>query len=131
MKFVCMLFAASLTLSSLSAVAAADQTLHLTPAASIEIPDSKGKFDFLRIDSKRNRLLAAHENDGTSDFFDLKKNTLMSRLKVGGPVDTVADVCRDVGRDAARGDGVQHLVVDKSAHVLPAALLGQRVELGL
>src|ERR1700730_8467864 len=91
MKIVSMLFAASLSMSSLSAVAAAEQTLHLTPSASIEIPNSKGKFDFLRIDSKRGRLLAAHENDGTSDFVDLKKNTLITRLKVGGPVDTAVD----------------------------------------
>jgi len=65
--------------------------LQLTPAASIEIRDSKGKFDFLRIDSKRGRLLAAHENDGTSDFIDLRKNTLITRVKVGGPVDTAVD----------------------------------------
>src|SRR5882762_6540254 len=91
MKTVFMWFTASLSLSSLSNVVAAEQALHLTPAASIEIPGSKGKFDFLRIDSKRGRLLAAHENDGTSDFIDLKKNTLITRVKVGGPVDTAVD----------------------------------------
>src|SRR6202790_3704181 len=91
MKTVLMLFTASLSLSSLSNVKAAEQALHLTPAVAIEIPDSKGKFDFLRIDSKRNRLLAAHENDGTSDFVDLRKNTLITRVKVGGPVDTAVD----------------------------------------
>jgi YVTN family beta-propeller protein len=91
MKTAFMLVTASLSLSSLSTVAAAEQALHLTPAASIEIPGSKGKFDFLRIDSKRGRLLAAHENDGTSDVVDLKKNTLITRLKVGGPVDTAVD----------------------------------------
>jgi YVTN family beta-propeller protein len=91
MKTASMLFTASLALASLSKVATAEQELHLTPAASIEIPDSKGKFDFLRIDSKRNRLLAAHENDGTSDFIDLKKHTLIARLKTGGPVDTAVD----------------------------------------
>jgi YVTN family beta-propeller protein len=91
MKTVSLLFTASVALSSLSNVAAAEQALHLTPAASIEISNSKGKFDFLRIDSKRGRLLAAHENDGTSDFVDLKKSTLITRLKVGGPVDTAVD----------------------------------------
>jgi YVTN family beta-propeller protein len=89
MKTVLILLAASL--SSLSNVAAAEQALHLTPAASVEIPNSKGKFDFLRIDSTRGRLLAAHENDGTSDFVDLKKSALITRLKVGGPVDTAVD----------------------------------------
>src|ERR1700692_501340 len=91
MKTAFMLVTASLSLSSLSTVMAAEQALHLTPAASIEIPNSKGKFDFLRIDSKRGRLLAAHENDGTSDFIDLTKNTLIARLEVGGPVDTAVD----------------------------------------
>src|SRR3984893_3067810 len=91
MKIVSMLFAASLSMSSLSAVAAAEQTLHLTPAASIEIPNSKGKFDFLRVDSKRHRLLAAHENDGTADYIDLQKNSLISRAKVGGAVDHAVD----------------------------------------
>lgn len=62
------------------------------PAASIEIPGSKGKFDFLRVDSKRHRLLAAHENDGTADYFDLAKNSLITRVKVGGAVDTAVDV---------------------------------------
>ena len=91
MKTASMFFTASLALSSLCDVAAADQELHLTPAASVEMPNSKGKFDFLRIDSKRGRLLAAHENDGTSDFVDLGKNTLITRLKTGGPVDTAVD----------------------------------------
>jgi DNA-binding beta-propeller fold protein YncE len=63
----------------------------LTPAASIEIPNSKGKFDFLRVDSKRHRLLAAHENDGTADYIDLQKNSLISRAKVGGAVDHAVD----------------------------------------
>jgi YVTN family beta-propeller protein len=60
-------------------------------AASIEIPQSAGKFDFLRIDSKRHRLLAAHEKDGTSDFFDLQKHSLIARVKVGAAVDTAVD----------------------------------------
>jgi YVTN family beta-propeller protein len=64
---------------------------NLQPAASIEVPNSKGKFDFLRIDTRRHRLLAAHENDGTADYFDLDKNSLITRLKVGGAVDTAVD----------------------------------------
>jgi DNA-binding beta-propeller fold protein YncE len=63
----------------------------LRAAASIEIADSKGKFDFLRIDTKRHRLLAAHENDGTADYIDLTRNSLIARVKVGGAVDTAVD----------------------------------------
>ncbi len=77
--------------SSISAVSVAGPPLALDPAASIEITQSSGKFDFLRIDSKRQRLLAAHEKDGTSDFIDLRKRTLITRLKVGTAVDTAMD----------------------------------------
>jgi hypothetical protein len=61
----------------------------LVSAATIDIPNSTGKFDFLRIDPKRGRLLAAHENDGTADYIDMRKNMLITRLKVGGAVDPV------------------------------------------
>ena len=45
----------------------------------------------MRVDSIRHRLLAAHENDGTADYIDLQKNSLITRLKVGGAVDTAVD----------------------------------------
>jgi DNA-binding beta-propeller fold protein YncE len=80
-----------LGVSSLVIAASADQPSLLTPAASIELANSTGKFDFLRIDAKRRRLLAAHENDGTADYFDLRNNTLITRLQVGGAVDTAID----------------------------------------
>src|ERR1700676_973753 len=83
--------AASLAISSPAAIAAADPMLKLEPGATVEIPHSSGKFDFLRVDSKRHRLLAAHENDGTADYIDLQKNSLITRLKVGGAVDTAVD----------------------------------------
>ncbi|HEV7445700.1 MAG TPA: hypothetical protein VGO18_24205, partial [Steroidobacteraceae bacterium] len=60
-----------LAVSVLTASAGASATgpnAAVQPRASIEIPASKGKFDFLRVDDKRHRLLAAHENDGTADY---------------------------------------------------------------
>jgi YVTN family beta-propeller protein len=81
----------SLLLAAASASATAGQTVTVRPAASIQIPASKGKFDFLRVDEKRHRLLAAHENDGTADYFDLANNKLITRLKVGGAVDHAVD----------------------------------------
>src|ERR1700688_2294011 len=75
-------------LSSMAIAASADQPPLLTPAVSIELANSTGKFDFLRIDAKRRRLLAAHEYDGTADYFDLPNNTPITRLKLGGGVDT-------------------------------------------
>ncbi|MEA3181430.1 MAG: hypothetical protein QOI59_4953 [Gammaproteobacteria bacterium] len=74
-----------------AAAGARTASIGLEPSASIEIPASKGKFDFLRIDSKRHRLLGAHENDGTADYFDLQKNALITRVKVGGAVDHAVD----------------------------------------
>jgi YVTN family beta-propeller protein len=91
MKTLAPLTLVSLALFTAPIVAVAEQALVLTPAAAIEIPESKGKFDFLRIDSQRHRLLAAHENDGTADYFDLLKPRLLVRLKLGGAVDTAVD----------------------------------------
>jgi DNA-binding beta-propeller fold protein YncE len=82
---------AAFAFCSISTVSVAAPPLTLEPAASVEIPQSSGKFDFLRIDSKRQRLLASHEKDGTSDFIDLRKPALISRLKVGAAVDTAMD----------------------------------------
>jgi DNA-binding beta-propeller fold protein YncE len=70
---------------------AAEPGLTWPRLASIELPHSSGKFDFLRVDPKRNRLLAAHVQDGTSDVFDLKTHSLIARVKVGSAVDTAVD----------------------------------------
>jgi DNA-binding beta-propeller fold protein YncE len=83
--------AASLVLSLVAPIAIAQTSFAAARGATIEIGDSKGKFDFLRVDSKRNRLLAAHEKDGTADIFDLKAATLIKRIKVGDAVDTAMD----------------------------------------
>jgi YVTN family beta-propeller protein len=91
MKSLHRILTASVLAASVCAFGAADQSITLHPAASIEIPASKGKFDFLRVDTKRHRLLAAHENDGTADYFDLAKNSLIARLKLGGAVDHAVD----------------------------------------
>jgi DNA-binding beta-propeller fold protein YncE len=90
MKCLYGLLTASLLACSVCAHGA-DQSITLHPAASIEVPASTGKFDFLRVDTKRHRLLAAHENDGTADYFDLSKNRLITRVKLGGAVDTAVD----------------------------------------
>lgn len=71
---------------------AAEQGLVWPALAPIELPQSSGKFDFLRVDPNRDRLLASHVQDGTSDFIDLKKHSLIARVKVGGAVDTAMDV---------------------------------------
>ncbi|HEY0802747.1 MAG TPA: hypothetical protein VGD54_18060, partial [Steroidobacteraceae bacterium] len=91
MKTLGTLISASIALSSLAFGARADNPLAWKPVAIVEIPQSAGKFDFLRVDAMRHRLLAAHENDGTADFIDMQKGALITRLKVGGAVDTAVD----------------------------------------
>lgn len=97
MKLLYSVISATILLAPAGAFAAARQTVTaqpsvtVQPAASIEIPGAKGKFDFLRIDAKRNRLLAAHENGGTADYFDLGSHKLLARVKVGGAVDHAVD----------------------------------------
>ncbi len=71
--------------------AADDSFALLTPTSEVKIPDSKGKFDFLEVDSVNNRLLASHEKDGTSDYIDLGTRQLITRLKIGTAVHAVLD----------------------------------------
>jgi DNA-binding beta-propeller fold protein YncE len=84
LKYAVLTLGASLAL-------AADPPL-LVPATSIRIPGSKGKFDFLEVDTRNSRLLAAHEKDNTADFLDLKSGTVLARLKVGPAVGIAADL---------------------------------------
>jgi hypothetical protein len=91
MKLSFVFITAALAAASTAVMAAGSAPVTLQPGASIEIPASKGKFDFLRIDSKRRRLLGAHENDGTADYFELQRNALITRVKVGGAVDHAVD----------------------------------------
>lgn len=87
----CRAFAISVFLASIAVTALAEATTAPTPGANIRIEHSGGKFDFLRVDAQRNRLLAAHEKDGTEDVIDLRSRRLLARLKVGGAVDTAMD----------------------------------------
>jgi len=91
MKALCWPISAALALGPLIAARAAEQGLAWPTLASIELPQSPGKFDFLRVDPNRSRLLAAHVQDGTSDFIDLKTHSLVARVKVGSAVDTAMD----------------------------------------
>ncbi len=69
----------------------AAQTGPMVAGATIRIPDSQGKFDFLAIDPVNHRLLAAHEKDGTADFIDLGSKTVLARVKTGPTVGIVRD----------------------------------------
>ncbi len=88
-------FLTVLALGSLAPfAAAADQPL-LRPERSIKIAGSKGKFDFLEVDTRNHRLLAAHEKDETADFIDLKAGTVLARLKTGPTVGITTNAAGD------------------------------------
>lgn len=84
-------------LSGLAAALSFAHPLHasgqppLTAATTIEIKDSKGKFDFLTVDTFNRRLLAAHEKDETADFIDLGSSQVLARLKTGPAVGITPD----------------------------------------
>jgi YVTN family beta-propeller protein len=78
------------SLAALFGPAPADDLL-LHPKNVLEIPGATGKFDFLEVDGPRDRLLAAHEKDGTADFFNLKTDELLARVKTGPAVHVAVD----------------------------------------
>jgi DNA-binding beta-propeller fold protein YncE len=84
--------AACLTVAGLHA---AEGKPLLTPDSSVKIAGSKGKFDFLEVDAKNNRLLAAHEKDETADFIDLKSGAVLARLKTGPTVGITTNAAGD------------------------------------
>ena len=81
----------SLFLAALGLVSPAVAAPVLQPGASITVPGSTGKFDFLEVDPAAHRLLAGHEKDDTADFFDLNTHQLIARVKVGPCVGVTVD----------------------------------------
>lgn len=81
---------AILVASLLSAFAA--EGVPLVPGPVIEVANSKGNYDFIQVDPVRRRLMVGHKEEGTADFFDLKTNTLLHRLKIGECCEAIVDV---------------------------------------
>src|ERR1700681_222262 len=61
-------------------VSAAD---FLTPENPVEVAGTQGKFDFIKVDSANNRLLACHTGNGSFDVIDLKSSKLIKSLPTG------------------------------------------------
>src|SRR5579884_3011208 len=55
----------------------------LQPASPIEVPGRSGRFDFMEVDSARDRILAAHKEAGTLEILDLKSGKLLPAVHVG------------------------------------------------
>src|SRR5437867_10124615 len=72
---------------------------------------------------------AVQRVDDPCQRLDRDRTGLVDADSVRDARHAVADVSGDLAGAAAGRDGVQHVVVDEPAHVLPAALLGQLVEL--
>lgn len=69
----------ALLLPGLPLVAA--ETLIAQPP--VELAGTKGKFDFIKIDSKQNRLLACHTANGSLDVIDGATSRLLKSISVG------------------------------------------------
>ena len=61
----------------------------------IEIPNSRGGFDFLEVDAAKDRLLLDHVGNGTLDVIDLKTEKLLKQFKTGGAMSVAVDAARN------------------------------------
>src|ERR1700733_10503857 len=61
-------------------VSAADP---LTPGNPVELTGTQGKFDFIKIDSANNRLLACHTGNGSLDVIDVITSKLNKSIPTG------------------------------------------------
>jgi DNA-binding beta-propeller fold protein YncE len=55
----------------------------LTPAPPIELAGTHGKFDFIKVDAPRRRLLACHTGNGSLDVIDLNASKLIKSVATG------------------------------------------------
>ena len=61
----------------------------LTPKPAIKLPAKPGaRFDFLEIDTARNRLLAAHTGNASLDIIDLSNGKLLKSVPTGNAQDS-------------------------------------------
>jgi hypothetical protein len=55
----------------------------LTPGDPVELTGTHGKFDFIKIDSANNRLLACHTGNGSLDVIDVITSKLIKSTPTG------------------------------------------------
>lgn len=55
----------------------------LVPGTPIELTGTHGKFDFIKIDPKRHRLLACHTGNGSLDVIDVADQKLIKSIPTG------------------------------------------------
>src|SRR5260370_7634282 len=59
------------------------ETAPLTLGHPIAVPGTKGRFDYMQIDEKSNRLLAAHTANKTLDIISLPDGKLIKSVSAG------------------------------------------------
>ena len=55
----------------------------LMPAATVELTGTHGKFDFIKVDATRRRLLACHTGNSSLDIIDLNNSKLVKSIPTG------------------------------------------------
>jgi len=88
----------ALCLSALLALAPhshADDKAPLVAQKPVVIPGVAGKFDYMNIDSKNRRLLAAHTAAGMLEVFDITANKPLASIPVGTAQGVIVDKAND------------------------------------
>jgi DNA-binding beta-propeller fold protein YncE len=67
------------------------ETVPLTLGQPIVVPGTKGRFDYLQVDEKLNRLLAAHTINKTLDIISLPDGKLVKSVSTGAVQGAVVD----------------------------------------
>jgi hypothetical protein len=67
----------------------------LIPGEPILLEKTQGKFDFLRVDSARHRLLLAHTGNKSLDVVDLDSKRLVKSVPTGAAQDSAVDTIND------------------------------------
>jgi hypothetical protein len=67
------------------------QAALLRPGAPILLEKTSGKFDFIRIDTAKRRLLLAHTGNKSLDVFDLESRRLIKSVPTGAAQDVAID----------------------------------------
>jgi DNA-binding beta-propeller fold protein YncE len=63
----------------------------LTAGQPIVLENTKGNFDFIRVDAGQHRLLLAHTGNKTLDVFDLESKKLLKSVPTGAAQDSATD----------------------------------------
>jgi DNA-binding beta-propeller fold protein YncE len=90
------------------------ETPPLVVGEPIAVTGTKGRFDYLQVDEKLNRLLASHTHNGTLDVFDLPAGKLKKSIPTGAAQGVAVDADHD-RYYVTVSDKKQLVIVDRSS----------------